>query len=178
MLSQEMLQEELQKYDFDQLARRETDGRRRLRLLALAHLKDGKNYVEVAQALRTTRHAVMRWQRWFAHGGVDRLAGVAHTWGTQRLPKAQEEALRQAIEQKQAERGGGRLRGEEIRQLLHEQFHVQYSLDGVYHLLKRLKMAWISVRSINPDADPTAQEEFKKKFRPAGASHPAGRRRA
>ena len=178
MLSREMLQEALQQYDFDQLARHEPNGRRRIRLLALAHLKEGRNYVETAQALRTTRHAVMRWLQWFASGGMTRLAGVMHTWSTQRLPKAQEEAFRQAVLRLQAERGGGRVRGEDIRQLLDEQFHVHYSRDSVYRLLKRLKMAWISVRSINPDADPTAQAEFKKKLYQAGAGRSAARRHA
>lgn len=175
MLSREMLQEELQKYDFDQLARREPNGRRRIRLLALAHLKAGRNYVEVAQALRTTRHAVMRWMQWFAAGGMARLAGVPHTWSTRKLPKAQEEAFRQAVEQLQAERGGGRVRAEDIRQLLDEQFHVHYSRDSVYRLLKRLKMAWISVRSIHPDANPAAQAEFKEKFHPTGAGRSTAR---
>jgi transposase len=178
MLFQETLQEQLQRYDFDQLARKESDGRRRIRLLALAHLKEGRNCNEVAAALRVTRHAVMRWMQWFANGGVDRLAGIAHDWSTQRLPKTQEEAFRHAVEQMQAGRDGGRIRGEDIRQLLSEQFHIEYSLDGVYHLLKRLGMVWISARSVNPDADPLAQAEFKKKLRSESASHLASRRHA
>ena len=178
MLLQETLHEQLQQYDFDHLARKESDGRRRIRLLALAHLKEGRNCSEVADALRVTRHAVMRWLQWFAHGGLDRLAGVPHDWSTQRLPKAQEEAFRGAVEQMQAGRDGGRIRGEEIRQLLSEQFHIEYSLDGVYHLLKRLGMVWISVRSIHPEADPLAQAEFKKKFRSKSLGHSACRRHA
>lgn len=173
-----MLQEQLGQYDFDQLARKESNRRRRIRLLALAHLKEGKNSSEVADALRVTRHAVMRWRQWFATGGTECLAGVPHTWSTQRLPKAQEETFRQALDQLQAQRGGGRIRGEEIRQLLSEQFHIEYSRNGVYPLLKRLEMAWISVRAVHPDADPLAQAEFKKKLPSESASHPAGRRHA
>ena len=104
----------------------------------------------------------MRWLKWFASGGVDRLAGTPHYWSTQRLPKSQEEAFRKAVEQLQDSRGGGRVRGEDIRQLLAEQFAVTYSLNGVYDLLKRLDMAWISARSISPHADPVKQAEFKK----------------
>ena len=48
MLSQHII-DQLQPYDFD----------------CLAHLKDGKSYLEVAAALRVTRHAVMRWVQWF-----------------------------------------------------------------------------------------------------------------
>lgn len=151
MLTDEALQQ-LQRYNFDLLARQELNGQRRMRYIALAHLKDGKNFTEVADALRVTRHSVMRWLKWFACGGVDRLAGTPHYWSTQRLPKAKEEAFRQAVEQLQDNRGGGRVRGEDIRQLLSEQFAVAYSLNGVYDLLKRLDMAWISARSISPHA--------------------------
>ena len=174
MLSQHII-DQLQPYDFDRLARREHDGRRRLRLIALAHLKDGKSYLEVAAALRVTRHAVMRWVQWFTAGGVARLAGLPHDWSTQRLAKEQEEAFRQAIEQLQCERGGGRVRGEDIRQLLARQFGVAYSLNGVYDLMKRLGMVWISARAVSPYADPVAQAEFKKKLRPGSRSNAAAR---
>ncbi len=90
------------------------------------------------------------------------MAGTPHYWSTQRLPEAQEEAFRPAVEQLRESRGGGRIRGEDIRQLLSEQFAVAYSLNGVYDLLKRLDMAWISARSISPHADPVKQAAFKK----------------
>jgi hypothetical protein len=87
MFSQHII-DQLQPYDFDRLARKEPDGRRRLRLIALAHLKDGKSYTEVAAALRVTRHAVMRWVQWFTAGGVACLAGLPHDWSTaSALPK-------------------------------------------------------------------------------------------
>ena len=123
MLSREMLQEELQKHDFDQLACQELNGWR-IRLLTLAHLKEGRTHVETAQALRTTRHAVKRWMQWFALGGMKRLSGVPHAWRTQRLSHAQQKAFRQAVARLQVERGGGRVHGEDIRQLLDEQFEL------------------------------------------------------
>lgn len=154
--------DQLQPYDFDRLAHKERDGRRRLHLLALAHLKDGKSDVEVADALRVTRHAVMCWMQWFTAGGVARLAGMPHDWSTQRLAKEQQEAFRQAVEQLQGERGGSRVRGKDIRPLLARQFDVACSLNGVYALLKRLGLVWISARAVSPCADPVAQTEFKK----------------
>ena len=93
MLTDETLQQ-LQRYNFDLLARQELNGQRRMRYIALAHLKDGRKFTEVADALRVTRHSVMRWLKWFAGGGVDRLAGTPHYWSTQRFPKTQEEAFR------------------------------------------------------------------------------------
>jgi transposase len=96
------------------------------------------------------------------------------TGSTQKLPKAQEEAFRYAVEQMQVGRDGGRIRGEDIRQLLPEQFHIEYSLDGMYHLLKRLGMVWISACSANSKADLLAQLEFKKTSIKVQAILPAG----
>ena len=169
MLTDETLQQ-LQRYNFDLLARQELNGQRRMRHIALPYLKDDKNFTEVADALRVTHHSVMRWLKWFACGGVDRLAGTPHYWSTHRLPKPQEEAFRQAVKQLQDSRGGGRVRGDDIRQRLSEQFVVAYNLNGVYDLLKRLDMAWIAARSISPHADPSKQAAFKKNC-PAGRSH-------
>lgn len=58
MLSREILQEQLAKYDFDQFVHKEANGRRRIRLL-VADLKEDKNCSEVTDALRVTRHAVI-----------------------------------------------------------------------------------------------------------------------
>jgi transposase len=44
---------------------------------------------------------------------------------------------------------------------------VDYTLNGVYELLKRLDMAWISARSVSPNADPLRQAEFKKMYGPS-----------
>ena len=161
MLSQETLLQ-LQKYNFDLLAGQEPSGRRRLRYIALAHIKDSKSSTETALALRVTPRAVTQWLKWFIEEGVDRLDVIPHYWSTQRLPKTQEEAFRRAVEELQRNRGGGRACGEDIRQLLAQQFGVDYTLNGVYELLKRLDMAWISVRSVSPNADALKQAEFKK----------------
>ena len=56
------------------------------------------------------------------------------------------------------------MRGENIRQLLTEQFGVDYTLNGVYELFKRLGMVWISTRSASTNADPDKQAEFKRNF--------------
>jgi len=61
--------------------------------------------------------------------------------------------------------------GEDIRQLLDEQFGVAYTLKGIYELLKRLDMVWISARSVSPNANPASQTESKKsRSRSAGRS--------
>jgi hypothetical protein len=77
MLAQETLLQ-LQKYNFDLLARQEPSGRRRLRYIALAHIKHGKSSTETAQVLRLTPRAVSQWLKWFIDEGLDRLEGISH----------------------------------------------------------------------------------------------------
>ena len=69
---------QLQKYNFDLLACQEPSGRRRLRYIALAPIKDGKSTTETALALRVTLRAVTQWLKWFVDEGLDRLACVPH----------------------------------------------------------------------------------------------------
>jgi hypothetical protein len=57
MLTQDVLLQ-LQKYNFDLLARQQPSGRRHLRYLALVHIKDGKSASETALALPVTPRAV------------------------------------------------------------------------------------------------------------------------
>jgi transposase len=57
---------------------------------------------------------------------------------------------------------GGRLRAEDIRELIKEKFKVDYGLSGIYPLLHRLGYSWITSRSIHPKADKNLQESFKK----------------
>ena len=105
---------------------------------------------------------ITQWLKWFVDEGSDRLASVPHYWSPQRLPKTQEKVFRQVVEQLQQGRDGVRVHGENIRQLLAEQFGVAYTLNGVYELLKRLGMVWISTRSVSMNADPDKQAEFKR----------------
>ena len=93
MLAPERLLQ-LQKYNFDLLAHQEPSGRRRLRYIALAHIKDGKTPTETTLALGMTPRAVTHRLKWFFDEGRDRVAGIAHYWSTQRLPVSQGETFR------------------------------------------------------------------------------------
>ena len=57
MLAQAVLLR-FQNYNFDLLGRQEQSGRRRLRYITLAHIRDGKSPTETALALRITPCAV------------------------------------------------------------------------------------------------------------------------
>ena len=86
MLTQEVLLQ-LQKYNFDLLARQEPSGRRRLRYMALAHIKDGKTASETALALRVTPRAVTQWLKWFVDEVLDLSQGSPITGAYSDFPR-------------------------------------------------------------------------------------------
>ena len=61
---------------------------------------------------------------------------------------------------------GGRIRAEDIAQIIKKEWGVTYSLSGVYYLMKDIGMSGISTRSKHPRQDVTAQEHLKKKALP------------
>ena len=78
------------------------------------------------------------------------------------MPPEHYESFKMRIVQSQLERKGGRLRGEDIDEILQKHYGVEYHPDAIYNLLQRIGMSWISGRSRHPKADIKKQEAFKK----------------
>jgi transposase len=43
-----------------------------------------------------------------------------------------------------------------------KQYGIKYSLSGMYDVLSRMRMSWVSARSIHPKTNIEKQEAFKK----------------
>jgi transposase len=56
-------------------------------------------------------------------------------------------------------------RARDLRELVERRFGVRYSESGVRRLLHALDLSWQEARPIHPEADPRAQERFKKTCR-------------
>ena len=54
------------------------------------------------------------------------------------------------------------MHGPDVRRILEREFGVMYTLQGVYDLLHRLGYSSLMPRPRHKDADPVAQEAFKK----------------
>ena len=46
--------------------------------------------------------------------------------------------------------------------MIKEKYKESYSVSGVYKLLKRMGMSWVSGRSVHTRSDPEVQGAFKK----------------
>jgi transposase len=161
------IQEELNKLsktnlNFFHLAKIEPNPAKRIRLLALGHLKSGKTKSEVIKMFQISFPTLRQWLSRFLEVGIEGLNTGHRTGRRRKLPKKYEEAFIRDIENLQENREGGRIRGQDIQVLLKEKFSVEYALPSIYHLLERFGFSWISARSKHPNYDPFAQDDFKK----------------
>jgi transposase len=53
-------------------------------------------------------------------------------------------------------------RARDLRGLVERRFGVRYGESGVRRLLRGLDLSWQKARPVHPEADPKAQERFKK----------------
>jgi len=148
--------------DFTQLAKIEKNARCRIRLLALAHLQEGKSCQEVADLLKVEVSSPRHWLNRLAKGGLEALKEQPGRGRKRYLLSDENKRFREAVLALQAQRPGGRIRAIDVQGLLEKEFKVSYALSSTYTALHRAEMSWKTGRSQHPKADPEAQEAFKK----------------
>jgi transposase len=128
----------------------------------MAHLQEGRDYHEIATALRVPKITVQGWMQRFKAAGLDGLRESPRSGAKRKLAVDQEAEFKEAVLKLQEQRSGGRITGHDIRALLEEQFQVACCLNSVYNLLARLNLVWITVRSKHPKQSQASQDTFKK----------------
>lgn len=148
--------------DFNQLIKKEKNGRMRIRLLALAHFSDGLSRTEIAVMLKVSRTSVNKWVSDYLNEGLEGLVEKTLSGRPSKLLPKQQLQLRQYIEQQSENGEGGRLILADIQLYIMNTFDVQYELSAVHRLLKSLDFSWITSRSKHPKQSIEAQDSFKK----------------
>src|SRR3954471_6661842 len=146
------------------LARRERDGRVSARLLALANALDGMRRGEAARAAGMGRQTLRDWVHRYNAEGVAGLRDRPRPGRPCALDEGRQAARRGLILRgPRLERAGCvAWRARALRELVERRFGVRYSESGVRRLLRGLDLAWQKARPVHPEADPRAQERFKK----------------
>ena len=152
----------LDEHDFGELAKTESKARARTRLYILHQYRLGKHSFEIAKNLSINIETARRTRRRYQASGLDSLYDKPRSGRNSKLAPKHIESFKQLIVDSQAKRGGGRLTGQDIQKLAYEHYQASYSVNGIYELLARIGMSWISARSQHPQADINAQEAFKK----------------
>ncbi len=142
----------------------ERDARIKVKLLALHHFQSGKNVREIADMIISTEKSVGLWIQRFVEFDYEGLIIREGRGRRPRLPVTEEEAFRERLVRIQDQREGGVIGAREIKELLADEFDCCYSASGVYALLDRLNIVWITVRSKHPKQSEEAIEEFKLSF--------------
>lgn len=152
----------LQDTDFVALARQEQNGRRKIRLLALAHFKDGMSRTTIAKVLKVSRTSVNKWVAAFLRDGLQGLENKPYPGRPAGLNDKQRKQLTLFIERRSQSEQGGRLQGTDVQRYIKDTFGIAYELSNIYRLLQELGFSWVTSRSRHPKQSQTCQDDFKK----------------
>jgi transposase len=147
------------------LARMESDPKMVLRLYAIALAKSGKTAPEVAAEVGYSRRGVQSWIHWYNHGGVEELRNQGGQGRKPTLSEQEREKLKQRLNGgplPERDKGVCTLRGSDVQRILQEEFGKVRCLSAVYNLLHEIGYNDLVPRPQHKDADPAAQEAFKK----------------
>ena len=142
-------------------ARQATDPRVAQRTLLIRYLLLGHTTSQTAVAFGYSVRQVRNWMHRFNAEGLHGLHDKPRSGRRRFLPADQEEPLKELLRAAPPE-GRATWHADSIRALLKDRFGVEYTPSGTYFLLHRIGFEWLVPRSRHPDADPAAQEAFKK----------------
>ena len=148
--------------DFKPLIAKETNGRMRVRLMALSHIKDGANNAQTARNLHVIRRIVNEWVKRFYEQGLKGLQEEPRSGRPCKLNNEQLTQLSEYISNNSIKENGGRLKAQTIATYISKEFKVQYSVFNIYRLLHQLGFSWITSRSRHPKQSEEVQEDLKK----------------
>ncbi|MBE3654989.1 IS630 family transposase [Vibrio navarrensis] len=152
----------LNNIDFKKLASQQKSIQMKMRLLALAHFKDGHSRTQIAKFLMVSRTSVNKWVHTFLEEGLEGLKEKPRTGRPPFLTPEQKERLSQYIKDKADNIQGGRLTGADIHAYIAKEFGKHDHPDSIYYLLDHMGFSWITSRSKHPKQSQEVQDDFKK----------------
>jgi transposase len=156
--------EQIQDYDFKLEYKKERDPLIKIKLLALHHLQSGKLLKDVVELTLYDECAIRRWIRAFVDFDYEGLIEKPGRGSKPRLAPNDEDSFKKYLDELQESKNGGRITCIDIQKLLFEKFDCNYTTSGVYTLLDRLNIVWISGRSKHPKHCEDAINNFKETF--------------
>ncbi len=155
------------KFDFLKYYKKHLSNKYIYRCLACHYLQSGKSYKEVSSLLCFNKNSLIDWIKKFEEGGIDSLLSIRPGRGRKTaLDNSQKKSFCSSVISLQEARSGGRITGDDIVTMISNNYKINYSRSGVYKVLSRMGMSWVSARSKHPKTDLYAQEDFKKNLPP------------
>jgi transposase len=149
---------------FRALARVERDPRKRVRLLAIATIRDGMTVEQTARAGGMGRATLYRWLARERPGGAAALGDRPRSGRRRKLDTEQRAEVKAwALAGPDVERDGiVAWRGGDVRAMVERRFGVKLALSSTYRLLGELPLSALVPRPRHSDADPAAQTAFQQ----------------
>jgi len=145
----------------DRLIRRETDAKQRDRYRVVQLAAAGQQTKAIMHMLGRSRGFVQAWAYAYRDGGLDAIAVKPQPGRSTILPAEQHDAFRQRVlDGPTRDDGVAALKGVDFVRILKEEFGVSYTLNGVYELLKRLGLSFLSPRPQHRKPDPEAMKQW------------------
>lgn len=154
----------IQEFDFKLEYKNERNPVIKIKFLALHHLQSGMLLKDVANVILYDESAIRRWIRSFIDFDYEGLIEREGRVSKPRLPCEQEEIFKIELDLLHEEKNGGRITVDDIQLLLLNKFDCNYSRSGIYTLLDRINIVWISGRSKHPKSSQETMELFKETF--------------
>ena len=146
------------------LARVERDPRKRVRLLAIANVREGMSVAAAARATGMGRATLYRWRAREHAGGPAALGDRPRAGRRRKLsPEQRAEVRAWVLAGPDREKDGVvAWRGGDVRAMVARRFKVKLALSSAYRLLDELHLSALVPRPRHGDADPAAQAVFKQ----------------
>jgi transposase len=139
------------------------DARERIRLEAVSRFEDGEKSREIAIALRVSQRSVERWRRaWRENGELGVLSKGSP--GRSRLSERQLARLERELERGPLVHGwmDQRWTLARVKTLIGRLFHVSYTVEGTWRLLKRHGWSWQQPTRRAVERDESAIEAWRE----------------
>ncbi|MFF4172872.1 winged helix-turn-helix domain-containing protein [Streptomyces sp. NPDC001744] len=141
--------------------------RERIRLQAVERFEGGEKNREIAAALRVSERSVERWRRRWREAGVSGVRSKGSP-GRPRLSDAQITRLERELERGPLAHGWADQRWTlaRVKTPIGRLFHVSYTVEGTWPLLKRHGWSWQQSARRAIERDDSAVELWKKEVWP------------
>lgn len=147
----------------DATTKREKSGTVVRRLQAMRLLLGETTVPEAAERLGVPERSLRRWVHRFNRRGPEGLRDLPRPGQPPKLALDLVEDFKERVRSGAQENGDVcALRGRDFRRILAAEYDAEYSLGGVYFLLRRLGFSSLVPRPRHPQGDDAAREDFKK----------------
>lgn len=149
-------------YNFVAMSKKERNPRNKIRLIAMAHIQDGKTLKQTAASLKVHWNTIQTWLRNFRNFGIERLYIKPTKVKPSRISKQAEIWLVNFLTMAGSDDTGGHITGKQLQSIITKEFSIKCCLQTIYNTLHRLKFSWITSRSKHPKSNAEIQELYKK----------------